>query len=185
MSPWALNRFVHAVSRGAIFGYPTDTVWGLGCHPLIASSASRILQIKNRSPDKGLILLSSRIEYCSAYLGVETDELELIRLPGEHPTTWLVTASEYCPPWIHGIYPTVGIRITSHPLIQSICDGLQGPIVSTSANRSGKATARTSFQMRKQFGSELDFIVNGFATGSHQPSEIKSLISGTILRIRS
>ena len=185
MSPWALNRFVHAVSRGAIFGYPTDTVWGFGCHPLIASSVSRILQIKNRSPDKGLILLSSRIEYCSAYLGVETDELESIRLPGEHPTTWLVTASEFCPPWIHGIYPTVGIRITSHPLIQSICDGLQAPIVSTSANRSGKATARTSFQMRKQFSSELDFIVNGFATGSHLPSETKLLTSGTTLRTRS
>ncbi len=185
MSPWALNRFVHAVSRGAIFGYPTDTVWGLGCHPLIASSVSRILQIKNRSPDKGLILLSCRIEYCQDYLGVGTDELESIRSPGEQPTTWLVTASESCPPWIHGIYPTVGIRITSHPLIQSICDGLQAPIVSTSANRSGKATARTSFQMRKQFGSELDFIVNGFATGSRQPSEIKSLTSGTILRTRS
>lgn len=185
MSPWALNRFVHTVSRGAIFGYPTDTVWGFGCHPLIASSVSRILQIKNRSPDKGLILLSSRIEYCSAYLGVEADELESIRLPTERPTTWLVTASEFCPPWIHGIYPTVGIRITSHPLIQSICDGLQAPIVSTSANRRGKATARTSFQMRKQFSSELDFIVNGFATGSHQPSEIKSLTSGTILRTRS
>ncbi len=185
MSPWALNRFVHAVSRGAIFGYPTDTVWGLGCHPLIASSVSRILQIKNRSPDKGLILLSSRIEYCSAYLGIDTDELESIRLPCEQPTTWLVKASEYCPPWIHGIYPTVGIRITSHPLIQFICDGLQAPIVSTSANRSSKATARTSFQVRKQFGSELDFIVNGFATGSHQPSEIKSLTSGTILRTRS
>jgi len=185
MSPWALNRLVHALSHGAIFGYPTDTVWGLGCHPLIASSVSRILQIKNRSPDKGLILLSSRIEYCSDYLEVEVDELESIRLPGEQPTTWLVTASELCPPWIHGIYPTVGIRITSHPLIQSICDDLQAPIVSTSANRSGKATARTSFQMRKQFGSELDFIVNGFASGSHQPSEIKSLTSGTILRTRS
>ncbi len=185
MSPWALNRFVHAVFRGAVFGYPTDTVWGFGCHPLIAGSVSRILQIKNRSPDKGLILLSSRIEYCLAYLGVEADELESICLPGEQPTTWLVTASEFCPPWIHGIYPTVGIRITSHPLIQSICDGLQAPIVSTSANRSGKATARTSFQMRKQFGSEIDFIVNGFATGSHQPSEIKSLTSGTILRTRS
>ena len=185
MSPWALNRFVHAVSRGAIFGYPTDTVWGLGCHPLIASSVSRILQIKNRSPDKGLILLSSRIEYCSAYLGIATDELESIHLPCEQPTTWLVTASEFCPPWVHGIYPTVGIRITHHPLIRAICDGLQAPIVSTSANRSGKATARTSFQMRKQFGSELDFIVNGFATGSHQPSEIKSLASGTVLRTRS
>lgn len=184
MSPWALNRFVHAVSRGAVFGYPTDTVWGFGCHPLIASSVSRILQIKNRSPDKGLILLSSRIEYCSTYLDVETDQLAALASPTNQPTTWLATASALCPPWIRGIYPTVAIRITSHPLVQAICDGLQAPVVSTSANRGGKATARNSIQMRKQFGSELDYIVTGFPTGSLQPSEIRSLANGTILRTR-
>lgn len=185
MSPWALNRFVHEVSRGAIFGYPTDTVWGFGCHPLIAASVSRILQIKNRDPDKGLILLSSRIEYCAAYLDIEADQLEQLRSPGERPITWLVTASEFCPVWIRGIYPTVAIRVTRHPLIRFICDGLQAPLVSTSANRSGKATVRNSIQMRKQFGAELDYIVTGFPTGSLQPSEIKSLDNGTILRARN
>lgn len=185
MSPWALNRFVHQVSRGAVFGYPTDTVWGFGCHPLIAASVSRILQIKNRAPDKGLILLSSRIEYCAAYLEVEADQLDLLRSPGEQPVTWLVTASEFCPHWIRGIYPTVAIRITSHPLIQFVCDALKAPLVSTSANRSGKATVRNSIQMRRQFGAELDYIVTGFPTGSLQPSEIKSFNNGTIVRTRS
>lgn len=185
MSPWALNRLVHAVSQGAIIGYPTDTIWGFGCHPLIASSVARILQIKNRSPDKGLILLSSRLEYCSAYLQVEADELEPIRLPNDPPTTWLVAASGSCPPWIRGTMPTVAIRITDHPLLQFMCDRLETPLVSTSANRAGKASVHNSFQMRKQFGTELDFIVSGFATGSNQQSEIKSLLSGTTVRTRS
>ena len=185
MSPWALNRLVHAVSQGAIFGYPTDTIWGFGCHPLIASSVARILQIKNRSPDKGLILLSSRLEYCSAYPHVEADELEPIRLPSDPPTTWLVAASESCPPWIRGTSPTVAIRITDHPLLQFMCDRLETPLVSTSANRAGKASVRNSIQMRKQFGTELDFIVSGFVTGSNQQSEIKSFLSGTTVRTRS
>ena len=182
MSPWALNRFVHAVSQGAIFGYPTDTIWGFGCHPLIASSVARILQIKNRGADKGLILLSSRLEYCADYVGLDTEQLQPVLSTTNHPTTWLVPASENCPAWIRGNNSTVAIRITDHPLLDFLCGRLEAPIVSTSANRSGKATARNSLQMRKQFGDELDFIVSGFATGSNRPSEIKSLLSGTTER---
>ena len=182
MSPWALNRLAHAVSQGAIFGYPTDTIWGFGCHPLIASSVARILQIKNRSADKGLILLSSRLEYCAAYVGLDSEQLKPVLSTADHPTTWLVPASENCPLWIRGNYLTVAIRITDHPLLEFLCDRLETPIVSTSANRSGKATARNSLQMHKQFGDELDFIVSGFATGSKRPSEIKSLLNGTTAR---
>jgi L-threonylcarbamoyladenylate synthase len=182
MSPWALNRFAHAVSQGAIFGYPTDTIWGFGCHPLIARSVDRILQIKNRNPAKGLILLSSKLEYCAAYVGLDCEQLEPVRSSTDHPTTWLVPASRECPIWIRGNYPTVAIRITRHPFLKFLCDQLEAPIVSTSANRSSKATVRNSLQMRKQFGEELDFIISGFATGSNRPSEIKSLLSGTILR---
>jgi L-threonylcarbamoyladenylate synthase len=182
MSPWALNRFAHAVSQGAIFGYPTDTIWGFGCHPLIASSVARILQIKNRSADKGLILLSSRLEYCAAYVGLDSEHLKPVLSTTDHPTTWLVPASGNCPLWIRGNNLTVAIRITDHPLLEFLCDRLETPIVSTSANRSSKATARNSMQMHKQFGDELDFIVSGFATGSNRPSEIKSLLNGTTAR---
>ncbi|MDH3535307.1 MAG: Sua5/YciO/YrdC/YwlC family protein, partial [Gammaproteobacteria bacterium] len=105
-----------------------------------------------------------------------------LRLPTAQPTTWLVPASEFCPPWIRGNFPTVAIRITDHPLLQFLCDRLQAPLVSTSANRAGCATVRNAIQMRKQFGDQLDFIVGGFAAGTGRPSEIKSLASGTILR---
>ncbi|MCP4979702.1 MAG: L-threonylcarbamoyladenylate synthase [Gammaproteobacteria bacterium] len=182
MSPWALNRFIHAVSQGAVFGYPTDTIWGFGCHPLITAGVNRILQIKNRSPEKGLILLSSRLEYCAAYTGVDTNLLKPIQCNAENPTTWLVPASDFCPPWIRGNHATVAIRITDHPFLRTVCDRLEAPIVSTSANRSGKTCVRNALQMRKQFDDELDFIVTGFDTGGNQPSEIKSLDCGITLR---
>ena len=182
MSPWVLNRFANAVSRGAIFGYPTDTVWGFGCHPLIDASVYRILRIKHRSPDKGLILLSSSLEYCIPYVAAERDQLEPLLEETDHPTTWLVPASQGCPFWVRGNFPTVAIRITRHPLMQYLCKRLEAPVISTSANRSGKSTVRNALQMRKQFGEELDFIVSGFETGGNRPSEIKSLLSGATLR---
>ena len=184
MSPWALNRLIHAVSRGAVFGYPTDTIWGLGCHPLIASSVSRLLQIKNRRADKGLILLSSRIEFCRAYIHANDADLEIITQSTDQPTTWLVPASDHCPIWIRGNHPTVAIRICSHPLVQTLCEGLQSPLVSTSANRSGRSNARNRIQMQKQFANELDAIIGGFNTGGIAASEIKLLDCGSTLRKR-
>lgn len=182
MSPWTLNRLARAVSRGAVFGYPTDTIWGLGCHPLIESSAARIQQIKRRPPGKGLILLSSRIEYCAAYIDADAETLRPIRKPQETPTTWLVPASDFCPAWLHGSFPTVAVRITDHPLLQRICDQLEAPVISTSANRSGRPPVRNALQMRAQFGEELDFIVTGFALGTGRASEIKSLATGEVSR---
>lgn len=182
MSPWKFNRFIHAIARGAVFGYPTDTIWGLGCHPLIGASVERILQIKQRAAHKGLILLSSRLEYCAAYLDADTERLKPISQPGARPTTWLIPASGFCPAWLCGEHPTVAIRITDHPLLQRLCDRLEAPIVSTSANRSGRATVRNPIQMRRQFGDQLDFIVTGYGTGSGRPSEIKSFGSGETLR---
>jgi L-threonylcarbamoyladenylate synthase len=176
---------VREVSRGAVFGYPTDTVWGLGCHPLIAASVARLLRIKQRSPDKGLILLSSRLDYCLPYIDAETSALEPLQHPRDRPTTWLVPASEFCPSWIRGKHPTVAVRIADHPLIEAVCEGLESPLVSTSANRSGQSTARNALQMRRRFGDELDYIVGGFSTGGNRPSEIKSLASGSILRSAS
>ena len=105
-----------------------------------------------------------------------------MREPCDKPTSWLVPASDFCPTLIRGGFPTVAIRITDHPLIQSLCDTLHAPLVSTSANRAGRSPVRNALQMRKQFGDELDFIVTGFSAGSGRPSEIKFLHSGISVR---
>ncbi len=182
MSPWALNRLATALARGAVIGYPTDTIWGFGCHPLRPHSVDRILDIKRRAASKGLILLSSRIDYCVPYLDLGDTELESIRLPCARPTTWIVPASKACPQWLRGDHPTIAIRVTDHPLLRTLCTALESPLVSTSANRAGKSSVRNAWQMRRQFGKELDFIVTGFTAGGNRPSEIKFLHSGATLR---
>lgn len=182
MAPWALNRFSKAVLQGAVFGYPTDTIWGFGCHPLIDSSVMRILKIKNRSPDKGLILLSSQLDYCLPYLDAAADLLETIRLPAEQPTTWIVDASEDCPVWLRGKHPGIAIRITDHPFVVALCQRIESPLVSTSANRAGASAVRNLLQLRRQFGSQLDYLVSGYEVGKGAASKIKFLADGNTLR---
>ena len=173
---------IRALARGATIAYPTDTIWGFGCHPLAAAGVERILEIKRRSWRKGLILLSSDIDYCLPYVDASAAELEPLRQPAARPTTYLVPASDYCPAWIRGEFTTVAVRVTDHPLIGILCDGLEAPLVSTSANRAGRSPARNALQMRRQFGDELDFIVTGFNTGGSRASEIKFLHGGASVR---
>ena len=182
MSPWALNRLTRAIAAGAVFGYPTDTIWGFGCDPLNPQSVARLLQIKQRKVEKGLILLTSDLRYCEPFIRLAAGQRAMLETPAATPTTWLVEASDRCPPWIRGIYPTVAIRVTDHPLVRFLCERLRLPLVSTSANRGGKSTVRSALQLRRQFADEVDFIVTGFNTGGGRASEIKSLASGNILR---
>ncbi len=184
MSPWLINRLGKAVQRGAVFVYPTDTIWGFGCHPLHAPAVHRILDIKQRPVNKGLILLASELSYLQPYLknNLDSKEIHQLEFITEQPTTWLVEANENCPTWLRGQFPTIAVRLTDHPFVQRLCDTIKAPIISTSANRSGCPTIRNAIQARRQFGAELDFIVDGFRSGGKKASKIKSLASDQIIR---
>ncbi len=184
MSPWSIKRLSKAVENGAVIAYPTDTIWGFGCHPMLVPSIIKILDIKRRPVGKGLILLSSRLEYCDPYIdpSLPKEQIDLIKREGQHPVTWLVPAATNCPVWLRGEFPAVAVRISNHPFIKAICDEMHSPIVSTSANRTGGSTIHNALQAQRQFGEELDYIVTGYDTGTNRASEIKSLITGNIIR---
>ena len=184
MSTWAIKRLSKAIMQGAVVAYPSDTIWGFGCHPLHITAVNRILQVKNRSADKGLILLSSSLEYCLPYIAKHLSDVQLDRLKQdyERPTTWLTPAAEDCPVWLRGRYTTIAIRITQHPLIQSICTQIQAPLVSTSANRQGRPPVRNALQAQRQFSRHMDFIVHGYEAGTQQASRIQSLLTGCTIR---
>ncbi|MFT7674862.1 MAG: L-threonylcarbamoyladenylate synthase [Gammaproteobacteria bacterium] len=184
MRQYQTNRLAKAILKGAVIAYPTDTVWGLGCHPLDYHSVQRILTIKNRSIENGVILITPDLAFVRPYLSDHLSSLSLkeLAIPMTPPTTWLVPAHPDCPAWLRGRHSTLAIRITNHAFIREICEATRSPIVSTSANRSGKTTVRNSIQARKQFGSEVDAIITGYRTGGHRASRIQSLDTGQKLR---
>ena len=184
MSPWQINRLGKAVLHGAVFAYPTDTIWGFGCHPLDGLAVQRILDIKHRSVSKGLILLASDLQFIEPYISQDISDRDKLRLQQkyDHPTTWLVDANPDCPYWLRGEFTTIAIRLTNHSFVSQMCHCIRAPLVSTSANRSGKSPVRNAIQARCQFAQELDFIVHGFKTGSYKASKIKSLATDKIIR---
>jgi len=184
MSPWRLRQIALQIRRGGIIAYPTDTIWGFGCHPKSRSAVYRIQQLKQRSRSKGLILLSSSLELCEPYLdpSVLATKYDQLSSPQTRAVTWIVKASTDCPNWLTGQSESIAIRITDKPHIKILCQSIQAPLVSTSANISGRNNARSSLIVHKLFHQSVDNIIEGYDTGSQQASVIRDLHTGNILR---
>jgi L-threonylcarbamoyladenylate synthase len=166
---------------GGVIAYPTEGVFGLGCLPDDIDAIARIFAIKRRSPRKGLILIAAR----PAQFDVWIDPAVRGTLPDpdpRQPVTWIVRPSAQVPAIVTGENPGLAIRITSNPAAAAICDAVEMPIVSTSANVSGRPVARNSFILHRSFGHLVDYVVPGECGPASGPSEIRELETGRVLR---
>ncbi|ENY6666857.1 L-threonylcarbamoyladenylate synthase, partial [Pseudomonas aeruginosa] len=125
------------VREGGVIAYPTEAVWGLGCDPWNEDAVYRLLALKARPVEKGLIVVAANIHQLD-FLLEDLPDVWLDRLAGTWPgpNTWLVPHQERLPEWVTGVHDSVAVRVTDHPLVQELCH-LTGPLISTSANPAG------------------------------------------------
>lgn len=187
MNLWSLNPRVQYAAKqmwqDGVVAYPTEAVWGLGCNPFSEQAVLRLLELKSRPIEKGLILLAADIEQFEPFIS-HLDDLQRQRLkntwPG--PVTWLVPANHRVPRWITGHFDSVALRVTDHPVAAGLSRAFGAPIVSTSCNPNGRQPARTAFQVRQYFAEQLNAITSGAVGKRQQPSEIRDLVTGEIRR---
>ncbi len=180
---WPIYQASHILHAGGVIAYPTEAVWGIGCDPDNPQALRKVIELKRREQDKGLILIASHIhqfDFLLSDLPAEDFDRMNQRWPG--PVTWLVPHQNKVHPLVHGRFDTVAIRVSDHPIVRQLCNEFNGPIVSTSANLSGRPPARNPIQLRQHLGFYLDFIVPGPLGGLSKPSQIIDLKSGRILR---
>ena len=172
------------LSEGNIIAYPTEAVWGLGCDPNNQTAVAKLLELKKRPVEKGLILVAAHQSQISDLLKpLSNRQKELLQNTWAHPVTWIIPDSlNLIPHWIKGSNTSVAIRISSHPVVQGLCSQFGGPVVSTSANIAGGAETRSRSMVEEQFGSNVAYIVEGNLGDEPRPSEIRDLVSLEILR---
>lgn len=177
-----LKRAASVCNHGGVIAYPTESIFGLGCNPHDFSAIEKLLHLKQRPIEKGLILIAANIEQLSPYIQATTENLKTIATVTSTPTTWLVTPSLYTPDWITGCHEKVAVRITQHPVAKQLCEQLNYPLVSTSANPGGKTPARTALKARIYFSDTVDFYLAGKTSGSKKASQIIDLETNEIIR---
>ena len=77
----------------------------------------------------------------------------------------------------------MGIRIPNHPIAQRLATELDSPILSTSANRSQKTVLTTPEQLKREFGSQVDLILE-CGELPILPSTVVSLLGDKITLLR-
>ncbi|MDF1758212.1 MAG: L-threonylcarbamoyladenylate synthase [Legionellaceae bacterium] len=176
-----LNIARKYIADGLVIAYPTEAVYGLGCDPFNEQAVMKILDVKGRSVDKGLILLISEWSQLTPLVGEVADHLmEKVKSSWPGPITWIFPKSSIIPKWISGNNSSVAIRMTAHPLARKLCS--DGPLVSTSANIQGQDPVSNLENLKIQFSHCIDGIVLGDLGSSLQPSAIYNVANGERLR---
>jgi L-threonylcarbamoyladenylate synthase len=181
-----IEQAVKVLQQGGVIAYPTEAVYGLGCDPNNISAVKKILQVKQREKEKGLILVAANFDQVKPFLKkleAETEE-KLLRSwrESDHAITWLVPVKEDVSEYLRGQYDSLAVRVTRHPLVKDLCEKYGGAIVSTSANRSTEEAARTSKQVKQIFNNEIDLVIEGETNPNANPSEIRDALTGQVIR---
>ncbi len=179
-----VSRARRVLQRGGIIAYPTEAVWGLGCDPDNETACRKLLDLKQRPIEKGLILIAGHVEQVDHLLAplTKAQRQQLLETwPG--PVTWLIPDSqEQVPYWVKGEHSSVAVRVSAHPLVVRLCRAFGGPVISTSANLAGEPPALTRIQLQRALGHNIDYILPGRLGGADAPSRIIDLSSGQVLR---
>ncbi len=180
---WPIFQASQILQSSGVIAYPTETVWGIGCDPRQPSALRRVINLKKRDAQKGLILIAGDIKQFDFLLHDLPIE-QKVKLENSWPgaVTWLVPHHNRVHPLVHGQFSTVAIRVSNHRIVKELCAQFNGPIVSTSANLAGQSTIQNAIQAMKFLGHDLDFILQGPLGDTSAPSRIIDLQTGHIIR---
>lgn len=175
---------VDALIAGEVIAWPTEAVWGLGCDPHNPTAVKKLLKIKQRQVEQGLILVAADFEQLQNLVAPVT-VCEMGRALGSWPgpVSWLFPLRAETPAWLSGQHQTLAVRVTDHPLTRRLCRVFGGPLVSTSANPSGLPAAASLADVEKYFvGSELAGYLKGELGVQGQVSQIRDLATDELIR---
>ncbi len=182
VSPVHLRRVITALRAGEVVAYPTEAVWGVGCDPRNARALLDLLRLKRRDPAKGLILVAADWAQLSPFLKSPPAEA-LARATASWPgaATWVFPAAGMSSPLLTGRHPGLAVRVSAHPVVRALCQGFGGALVSSSANLSNRAPARSRAAVVAQFGPGL-VRMPGALGGAMRPTPVRDAISGEVFR---
>ena len=135
--PRKIRRAVDALLAGEVIGYPTDTVYGLGCDISNKKAVDRLYAVKGMDRSHPLAFICPDLAEISRYAVVDNQVYRVLKrfLPG--PYCFILEATREVPRVLQTKRKTVGIRVPAHEVIQAVVRELGRPVISTTAQRAG------------------------------------------------
>ena len=151
------EAILNEIVDGAVFIYPTDTIYGIGCDATNSDSVKKIRKLKARAENPFSVIAPS-LEWVRENCIVTKDGEEwLDKLPG--PYTLIFKLKQDCV--AKNVNPglkTLGIRIPSH-WIRNVAAEANVPIVTTSVNKSNEDYMTSLENLNPSIKKGIDFII--------------------------
>jgi protein-tyrosine phosphatase len=189
-----VHRAVQALAEGGIVAFPTETVYGLAVSAYHEDAAVRLKTVKGRRE-------------CQPWtLAVKSADEALDYLPEMPPIAWrlarrcwpgpitLVVSASHPDSMLRRLPPTitesvvqndmVGMRVPAHPTILDVMRMLAGPLILTSANRSGEPDAATAAEVVSGLGDSVQLVLDDGPSRYGQPSTVVKVANGRLEVLR-
>jgi L-threonylcarbamoyladenylate synthase len=184
-APLTLPEAAAILRRGGVIAYPTEAVWGVGCDPFDEAAVLRLLDIKQRAVEKGLILIAgarAQLDGLVDWDALTPSNRDSVFASWPGPHTWIVPVTSRVPRWISGAHDSVAVRVSAHAQVIALCAAFGGPLVSTSANPAGAPPPKSLDAFAPTLLARLDGAVAGRVGMLANPTAIRDARSGAILR---
>ncbi len=154
-----INAALKVLRANGIILYPTDTIWGLGCDATSQEAVEKLLRIKPRDINKSLLILVNSEQMLERYVH-EIPEIafELLSVT-EDPLTIVYPWGKNLAKGICSEDGSVGIRICHEEFCEELITRFRKPLVSTSANFTGKPSPLYFDEIDKELVDSVDYVV--------------------------
>lgn len=155
-----INKAIDVLKKGGVILYPTDTIWGIGCDATNPAAVEKIYKIKQRAESKAMLVLINDSSELDKYVETVPDiAYELIDVAVK-PLTIIYDEAIGLASNLIASDGSIGIRVTKEEFSHQLCKRFRKPIVSTSANVSGKKSPAIFREIDNAILESVDYVVN-------------------------
>jgi tRNA threonylcarbamoyl adenosine modification protein (Sua5/YciO/YrdC/YwlC family) len=156
-----IRKVVDVIEKGGVIGYPTDTIYGVGCDLFNPEAIRKIHRLKKSGGKKPLSFICSDLKDISQYAYVSSYAYKTMKrlLPG--PYTFILKATKLVPKVAMTKQKTVGIRTPDNKICLSLVRELGHPIISTSVYKPDESLYNDPSEIEERFGKQLDLVIDG------------------------
>jgi L-threonylcarbamoyladenylate synthase len=160
--PDVVDRAAAAVRRGKVVAVPTDALYMLVADPFNLGAVAGVFRAKGRETHRSLPLLVNDIVMAEELASELSNRFFILARrfwPG--PLTIIVPASAKVPLKVTGNTGRLALRQARCKIAEDLINRLNQPLISTSANISGRPTCRSGIEVFGTMDGRVDLVVDG------------------------
>lgn len=177
-----IDKAVEVLQNGGVILYPTDTVWGLGCDATNNEAVDKLFRLKQREIGKSMLVLVDSVERIRDFTqDIPEAAMQLLQVSAPEEDT--------LPKAVTIIYPnscgvskdilaedgSLGMRVTYEKFSNMLCKQLGKPLVSTSANFSGRPTPKAFCEIDAKLLETVDYVCHS-RRSDNKPAKPSTII---------